>query len=318
MFRLPKCDAPRNWQLSVLKTLYRLFPFPLAGDGRLDRSEVCLPLSVVLPTHARPEGQLPFAPLETCLESLTEQRVSPESFEIIVVEDGPLSPRIPETVGAFESSLSIRLIRGASAHKPLGWLRNQGLQASRGRWILIMDDDTLLASDFLPIFFSMSEHFDPDRDIVLPRGTARYALLNPPYDFLKPYQLATQCIIYPRTLLQRVCGFHSVDFIEDIDLALRACLSGGQIRTSDRLRFFHPPSYFFLQDPATRRRGQVYGRAYRDLKRIYSMPVWIAFVMRDVVELRHLLFSSTSGKRSSAALAWYTLWALFTPSRKAL
>ncbi len=310
-------EGPRNWQLGALKALYRLFPFPLQGDACLDGSTVCLPLSVVLPTHARPQGQLPFAPLETCLASLAEQEISPEWFEVIVVEDGPLSSRIPETIETFARELPIRLIRSGDSHEPLGRLRNLGIEASRGRWILIMDDDTLLAAGFLLAFISLAEHLDPERDIVLPRGTARYGLLHPRYDFLKPYQLATQCIVYPRTLLKKIGGFHSVDFIEDIDLALRAYLSGGQIRKTEQLHFFHPPSYFCLQDPTTRRRGLVYGRAYRDLKRFYSMPVWVAFVMRDVVELRHLLFSSAPGERSSAALALYTLRALFTSSERA-
>lgn len=312
---LSKRNSPRNWQLRVLKTLYRLFPFPLQGEWCLDRSSACLPLSVVLPTYDRSEGQRPFAPLETCLASLAEQEISPESFEIILVED-PLSQETFETIKAFEADLPIRHIPAGEAHRSLGSLRNLGLEHARGHWILIMDDDAFLAPDFLGAFFRIKGGFDPEWDIILPRGMARYSLLNPRYDFLQEYQLATQCIIYPRALLERIRGFHSVNACEDIDLALRAYLAGGQIRKAEQLRYFHPPSHFLVRDATARQRGQRNSQAYRHLKRVYSTPVWVAFVMRDVVELRHLLLPSTAGKRSFAALALHNLRALLTPSRK--
>lgn len=309
--------SPRQWHLALLRAMFRRFPFPLEGDGQFPSHGPSLPLTVVLPTHARPGGEASVPPLEVCLSSLAEQGVPWDAFEVFVVEDGPLSPRVGEIIQAFEALLPVRHIPGDMRHRPVGWLRNLGLERARGQWILIMDDDALLAPGFLPTFFGMKGQVDPERDIILPRGVAQFCLLNPRYDFFKEYSLGTGCILYPRSLLSRVRGFHSsLLCIEDIDLAIRALLAGGQIHKAPPLQYYHPPLYFPLRDPRTKRRAQRYAEDYRALKQVYSVPFWITFVMREVVELPYLLLPASRAQRIGAVLALYTLRELLLPARR--
>lgn len=309
--------GPREKSVRLMKVLHRLFPFSLEGDWDLKPTQKDLLLSVIIPTHTRVKNQLPFPALETCLLSISEQAVPRESFEVIVIEDGPLSPKTPETIKAFEEKLSLSHVPADSVHRPRGWLRNLGLQHSKGRWILMVDDDTLLASDFLRNLFLLLRKLDPERDFILPYGMPRYGLLDARWDFIEDYSLATDCIIYPRLLLEKIRGFHSfLDRFEDVDLAIRAYLSRGQSLKAGNIRFFNPPLYIPLNSPVSRERARSESDAYRFLRRVYSAPFWFALILKEILKLPYLVVPSSREKRTFAVLAWYTLKGLLIPDKK--
>ena len=309
--------GPREKSVRLLRALYRLFPFPLEADGEIPPARPGVALSVIIPTHTRKQGRLPFEALETCLQSLAIQNVPEEGMEVLVVEDGPLSDRTIETIGRFKDSLPIRHLPADTVHRHRGWLRNLGLRESRGSRILMIDDDTLLFPDFLANCFSLFGRADPERDFILPHGYARYGLLEPRWDFLEDYSLATQCIIYPRPLLEKIKGFHSgLDRFEDIDLAIRSYLAGGRSLEAPQLRFWNPPLYLPLNSPASRERALLESDAYLRLRSIYSLPVWIGLLLKEVLKLPHLVLPASREKRTFAALAWYTLTGLFAASKK--
>ena len=87
-------------------------------------------VSVVIPTRGRHELVL------RAIRSATEQRPAP--FEVIVVADGP-DPELAAVIGDAQT-VSCRLIElpnrvGAAA------ARNAGVQAARGEWVALLDDD---------------------------------------------------------------------------------------------------------------------------------------------------------------------------------
>jgi GT2 family glycosyltransferase len=88
-------------------------------------------ISVVVPTRDRP------AALARCLASLAQQDVSPDAFEILVVDDGS-SP--PVTVDAAATTpVCLRVVR--QEHAGPAAARNRGVQHARGTFVAFTDDD---------------------------------------------------------------------------------------------------------------------------------------------------------------------------------
>ena len=83
--------------------------------------------------------------LPETLRSLREQTF--EDYEILLVDDGSTEPDSQRLLATLEGTPKLRLVR-----KPNGGLssaRNAGLREARGRWILPLDPDDLIAPTFL-------------------------------------------------------------------------------------------------------------------------------------------------------------------------
>jgi peptidoglycan/xylan/chitin deacetylase (PgdA/CDA1 family)/glycosyltransferase involved in cell wall biosynthesis len=91
-------------------------------------------LSVIIPTYNRA------AMLRACLQSLAAQKQSAKDFEVIVVVDGST-----DKTSELLSNLTVpfRLDVVWQSNQGVGMARNQGIQASRGRYCLFLDDDIL-------------------------------------------------------------------------------------------------------------------------------------------------------------------------------
>jgi glycosyltransferase involved in cell wall biosynthesis len=96
--------------------------------------------SIIIPTYSRP------AELANCLEAIAGQRLAPDSFEVIVVDDG--SPAPPDAVvRRFSDRLDIRLLE--ANHSGPAAARNQGAEQARGRFLAFTDDDCRPAPEWL-------------------------------------------------------------------------------------------------------------------------------------------------------------------------
>lgn len=87
--------------------------------------------------------------IRTCLDSLAAQTLDPESFEILVVQNGPPCAT-SEVVAAFRSEhphVRVRLIELSQAG--VGHARNVGLQAARGTYVTHVDDDDWVTPNYL-------------------------------------------------------------------------------------------------------------------------------------------------------------------------
>ncbi len=99
-----------------------------------------LSLSVVVATYNRAHL------LPVLLKSLSSQTLAATSFDVVLVDDGSKQP-VGQIVDAFARSLTIKLIEQQNAGQAAA--RDRGVQAATGDIIVVVDDDMVLANDFL-------------------------------------------------------------------------------------------------------------------------------------------------------------------------
>jgi GT2 family glycosyltransferase len=97
-------------------------------------------LSVIIPTYNRP------APLTACLNALARVDYPRDRFEVLVVDDGgDMSPAA--TVDEFRERLTVELL--SPPHGGPAKARNFAAERAKGDFLVFVDDDCLVAPDFL-------------------------------------------------------------------------------------------------------------------------------------------------------------------------
>ena len=191
-------------------------------------------ISVVIPTRDRLER------LGETLRSLREQTLAATDYEMFVVDDGS-SPAI--SLECSESGPRCILIRLEGRERSAA--RNVGARAARGAFVVFVDDDMLVATDFLEMHLSAQNEW-PDAMAV---GSIRLpgAVLEQPFGRFRlalemqgvPQSRGTRCarnfctaanMSMSRKRFLELGGFdEALVTAEDQDLALRHCQGGGLI-----------------------------------------------------------------------------------------
>jgi GT2 family glycosyltransferase/glycosyltransferase involved in cell wall biosynthesis len=112
-------------------------------------------ISVILTTYNRPEL------LRHALESLYAQTF--DSFEVILVDDGSTDPTAIVFLDSLQSEFTRRgwtILRQHNQY--LGAARNNGINRSRGKWILCMDDDNVAKPHELATFAAVARRGTAD------------------------------------------------------------------------------------------------------------------------------------------------------------
>jgi glycosyltransferase involved in cell wall biosynthesis len=97
-------------------------------------------ISVIIPTRLRP------AQLRQSLTSLSQQNYPRDSWEVVVVQDGP-EDAIENVARELADGLPLRVFR--QAHAGCGVARNTGAAQARGHFLVFTDDDCLFPNGWL-------------------------------------------------------------------------------------------------------------------------------------------------------------------------
>jgi glycosyltransferase involved in cell wall biosynthesis/peptidoglycan/xylan/chitin deacetylase (PgdA/CDA1 family) len=188
-------------------------------------------LSVIVPSYNRCEL------LRRCLEALQGQTADPESFEVIVADDGS-SDGTAEMVAAFESSFRLRRLDLENGGQPSAL--NAGIEAAEGAACLFLDDDTIASPELVAAHLTAQQ--DEGRTLgigsltqAVPPGADPYAVA-----FARRWNERTESLAdpdwadcysgnlsAPREALLEVGGFDaSLPAVFDLEAAFRLCAAG--------------------------------------------------------------------------------------------
>ena len=253
---------------NILSCSFKLFPFSLKGDAIMEQSEEAFDVSCVINFFGR------ISLLEGILFSLAEQDLPKERFEVILVEDRGGTPEGREIAQRFASLVTIRYFALPENYGLMGYSRNYGLSRARGRYILFLDDDTIiLQRDFL---LKLVREFEASNsDCIVPRAFSSFYVVKGRYGFLDSYFPANRCTAYSRAAIRDLGGFvSSIIGQEDVEFVIRFIASGRSAKSAPHLEFFHPP----LLLPNLRKPKAV-GRSFYQLKSRYPTVVWLLLLM---------------------------------------
>ncbi|CAF3932534.1 unnamed protein product, partial [Rotaria sp. Silwood1] len=106
-------------------------------------------ISVIVPTHNRQDK------LKETIAGLRKQDFSADEYEIIIVDDTSIPPVI--LAEDFNISPKVSLIRLENAERSVA--RNAGAKLAKGELLLFVDDDILVAEDFLTRHWQAHKEF---------------------------------------------------------------------------------------------------------------------------------------------------------------
>lgn len=254
---------------TILKCLYRLFPFDLKGDCSVPPASDDIRISCVINFYGRLDL------LSGILHSLAQQCYDRERFEVVLVEDRGGTAGGRQLAEQFAACLQTVYLPLDANFGSMGYSRNYGLSRSRGEIVLFLDDDTvILQQDFLEVLDSKFAH-NTGIDAVVPHGHAAFSLVDGCYAFHDSYFMTSRCTAHRRKVLAELGGFMS-HFVgqEDVEFVIRFLMAGKHSRNVAELDYFHPP----LLVPNYRKPKAV-GHSFYLLKSKYPLLIWLITVL---------------------------------------
>jgi len=111
-------------------------------------------LSIILPIY-NVAKYLPY-----CLDSILRQKLSPDSFEVIMVNDGSTDTSYDVAAAYAKKHANFKLID--QENKGVGAARNVGLDVAKGAYIHFLDPDDYLTVDVLNEILATAKKFNTD------------------------------------------------------------------------------------------------------------------------------------------------------------
>lgn len=254
---------------AILKSLDSLFSFDKRGDCAVPTEMDGIRISCVINFYGRLDL------LAGILHSLGQQAYSREHFEVVLVEDRGGTDEGRSLADSFSRELNINYVPLDRNFGRMGYSRNFALSRSRGRYVLFLDDDTvIMQDDFLKKLELLFEE-DSMTDAIVPRGRAAFSLVCDRYAFHDPFFMTSRCCAYRRSVLSELGGFMS-DFVgqEDVEFVIRFLLAGKRALNAPQMEYFHPP----LLVPNLRK-PQAVGSSFYGLRRRYPFVIWLLVIL---------------------------------------
>jgi glycosyltransferase involved in cell wall biosynthesis len=271
-----------NVRSKILIAAYKLFPFSLKGDAQIDTINPVCDISCIINFYGR------IHLLEGILYSLFEQDLTKERFEVILVEDKGGTEDGKLISKRFNTKLNIKYFTLSENYGRMGYSRNYGLSQAKGKYILFLDDDTvILQNNFLSIL--ISEFETSGVDAIIPFGSPSFCLLKEKYDFHDPYYPTNRCMAYRRNVLKELGGFVSeIIGQEDVEFVIRYIASGKKFQNMPELEYYHPPLIANKIGKAA-----AVGASFARLRKRYPFFIWIMLLMNGLRYLPMAIFPIT-------------------------
>lgn len=199
-------------------------------------SEERIRYSFVIPVYNRPDE------VDELLKSLTEQ--TEKGFEVIIVEDGSATP-CKNVCDGYKGALDLHYY--IKPNSGPGQSRNYGVERARGEYIIVLDSDVVLPSDYLA---AVSEELEREKNDAFggpDRAHASFTDTQKAISYSMTSFFTTGGIrggkkkldkFYPRSynmgirrnVYLRLKGFSRMRFGEDIDFSIRLFKAGCKVR----------------------------------------------------------------------------------------
>ncbi len=157
-------------------------------------------ISLIVPTYNR----LPI--LSKCLQALEAQSLSPQQFEVIVIDDGS-SDGTEQAMRQYRSPFRIQYLR--QQNSGTGAARRNGVEHATGEYLLLMNDDTICAPNLV------EEHLRAHGE----NSSGRWAVLGnfeyPPQARRRAmsYFLRTKAFMFPQVDMEEHFPYPYANFI---------------------------------------------------------------------------------------------------------
>lgn len=268
-----------NIRLKLLTWLNQISPLNLDGDAIID-THTDYDLSCIINFYGRTEL------LKNILSCLTEQDIDKKKFEVVLVEDRDGTAEGREIAEIYSSTLNIHYITLKENFGIMGYSRNLGTECSKGKYILYLDDDTIiLQKSFLKNLLEIFSENHPDG--IMPLGLASFCELKQNYQYHDPYYPTNRCMAYSRNVLRELAGFKSsIIGQEDVEFNIRLSLAEKKIIKAGKIYYMHPP----LIQHNFRKSASV-GLSYYNLKSSYPFSLWILLLINGCRYLPYGLLS---------------------------
>jgi glycosyltransferase involved in cell wall biosynthesis len=271
--------------------------------------------SVVIPTRNRP------VQLAVCLRALAAQNFPKSRFEVIVVDDGSVTP-VGRLISDLNLDLDIDVIR--QRNQGPGAARNTGAERARGVYLAFTDDDCVPESGWLSTLSTvLSSAADPllvGGPVVNARPDGLYSaasqliadLVCDYYncDLQKPRFFASNNMALPSARFRELGGFDpSFRTSEDRDLCDRWLHRGYNFRLAPQARIAHSHhlslTSFFRQHVGYGRGAFRYYRRYKE-RHGGASSIDAAFYCNIIRQLPRRL--TGSARRRSSLLFLLMVW----------
>lgn len=256
-----------SFRAYILKFLNKLFPVPRYGNAGFNH-ELKLDISCIINFYGRTDL------LKNILSCLCEQDLDKSRFEVLLVEDRNGTVEGSKIANEYSGSLNIKYMTLTENFGTMGYSRNLGISESTGRYILFLDDDTIILNNsFLTRMLEVFDHKQPDG--IMPKGYASFCQIKNRYQYHDPFFPTNRCMAYTRDTLFEMKGFNSnIIGQEDVEFAVRLSISDKKIIEEPGLIYFHPP---LLQNNYNK--SAAVGLSYYNLKKEYPFIIWILLLI---------------------------------------